>query len=293
MITIPSFSCKTLTEEFIPDTLHFLIKHEEQCVSLVSKFIDNGKTRLPINADCFIVFNTNTNKILGVVLITKSGLLLHYLDLCEIKGLSSDEQKKAFAELSNILRKKKLYCIMGEQNGTDFLLLLYEKKPTEIREYNLMIFNNNLVSLTELTNEYEIIKCNIHNADDLYTLQEIYDCAEVLPINEQFEPLRCKSNLLLQLKTMPFFAIKKNNQIIAKAGINAQGINYVQIGGVCTHPTYRCQKLAQHLVHHIIQFAIAQKKQVVLFANTQNTAANKAYEKQGFEFHSFFNIVYF
>lgn len=294
MTELVPFSCKMLTDELLNESFDFLLAHEEQCVSLVSKLIDNDKIRMPINNEtCYVTCDEKRKQINGFILITKSGLLLHCFDLTEASKYHKDEQAFIFQDLSIQLNKKKLYCIMGEQEGTKLIQLLYNKEIIENREYHLMVHSGQKNPLKALPEKYKIIKCNIHDADSLYTLQEIYDKAEILPLNEVFEPLRCKSNLLLQLKTMTIFGIKREDEFIAKAGINAQGINWVQIGGVCTHPDYRCKQLAQHLVSQIIQFANIQKKQIVLFVNKQNIPAINAYKKQGFIFLKSFNIVYF
>ena len=84
----------------------------------------------------------------------------------------------------------------------------------------------------------------------------------------------------------------ERNRYIAKAGTNAQGFHWFQIGGVYTLPAYRNKGLAAAAVAHLINTHGAEAHGFALFVKTANTAALRVYEKLGFEQCGLFRMSY-
>ena len=84
----------------------------------------------------------------------------------------------------------------------------------------------------------------------------------------------------------------ERNRYVAKAGSNAQGFHWFQIGGVYTLPAYRNKGLAAAAVAHLINTHSAESHGFALFVKTANTAALRVYEKLGFEQCGLFRMSY-
>ncbi len=89
------------------------------------------------------------------------------------------------------------------------------------------------------------------------------------------------------------FALFADTELVAKANSNAIGWNYVQIGGVYTHPLYRRNYYAWHLLKLLCDRIQRTQKNVSLFVKEKNIPAIKLYEKIGFCKKETYAIAYF
>ena len=138
-----------------------------------------------------------------------------------------------------------------------------------------------------------IIKCTVSDAPRLVPLQLQYDKVEVLLDGMEESEDEGRLALVGKLKTQDIYADVLGGEVVAKAGTNARGINWVQIGGVYTKPLYRKLGIAGKLVSHIARRAAESEKQTALFVKELNTLAIHAYERAGFVRRGSWRIVYF
>ncbi|MEE0878854.1 MAG: GNAT family N-acetyltransferase, partial [Treponemataceae bacterium] len=144
-----------------------------------------------------------------------------------------------------------------------------------------------------LPKDFEIVKCNQENLQDLFELQKNYDIVEVIPPGKEFCELNCKTLLRKNLETQIIYAIKKDSKFVAKAGSNAIGKNFIQLGGVFTDENYRGQGFAQVLIKELCKTIRNMNKEPVLFVQVKNESAKRAYRKVGFVYQSDYTICYY
>jgi predicted GNAT family acetyltransferase len=129
--------------------------------------------------------------------------------------------------------------------------------------------------------------------DTVLPLQCAYEVEEVLapgmPLRTDASRLILRQQITRGLVTI----VQAGAQIIAKAGLNATGSRYAQIGGVYTLPQWRNQGIASQLMKLLVQAMLACGWGGSLFVKTHNTPALRVYRKLGFQEQGSFSVVYF
>lgn len=200
-------------------------------------------------------------------------------------------------QFMNFFKDKKITSIIGERSGTEFILNLLQKIGFICQQqvfYKLMILKKSPNPAPEiLYNDDEIRRCQINNLEELHQLQKEYMETEIAPVGRHITDLETKANLKQILKNQLCFALYSNDEAVAKINTNAIGFNWIQIGGVFTHPMYRHNYYAWHLMHLICTRIQKTKRNPCLFVKEKNTGAYELYKKIGFEETGKFEICYF
>lgn len=76
--------------------------------------------------------------------------------------------------------------------------------------------------------------------------------------------------------------LRSEGKIVSKANIHGVSKNYVQIGGVMTHPTYQGKGFAKQTVSALCGHWLTQNKDIILFVRNDNIPAIKVYQALGF-----------
>lgn len=287
-----------LSQSNIKPAIDFLTVQEESCVSLISRILDGMPNELFCYSLLYKIDNNNpANKICGVIMISKGGLIQHHFENPSELENSIDFQN----QLKILLENKNLYCIMGDKNGSNLLIktiskIFENKLPYENRDYLLLKYHPEYLPdfLNEKNPEYtELVHCDVSNLEDLYEIQKNYDLVEVLPPGKEFSELNCKTLLRKNLETQIIYAIKKDDKFVAKAGSNAIGKNFIQLGGVFTDEKYRGQGFAQVLIKQLCKTIRNMQKEPVLFVQVKNESAKRSYRKVGFVYQSDYTICYY
>lgn len=251
-----------------------------------------GELVMPPPKFPYWILTDEQNHIQGVIMISAAGLVLHsFSPLCiSVYQTESD----LLMPLKKLITSLPLYCIMGSKEGTMLLQTLYERKVRCIREYELLTYKD--TDYTDTEQQLALItlrRCTEKDTDSLFPLQKEYDKVEVLPDGDTLNETASRQNLVRLLKTQEVFAVLVNGHFCAKAGTNAQGLNWVQIGGVYTDSAWRNKGFARLLVSYIAHSFSMRKKKVTLFVKTGNAGAKQAYHKAGFTFDSLYTILYY
>ena len=121
----------------------------------------------------------------------------------------------------------------------------------------------------------------------------MYMAKEVAPQGKQITDLEASAQLKSILKDQLCFALYSDGEIVSKANTNAIGFNYVQLGGVYTHPLYRKNYYAWHLVYTICQRVLKTGRKLSLFVKEKNNPAIMLYKRIGFVETGTYIIGYF
>ena len=172
----------------------------------------------------------------------------------------------------------------------------YAVREERVQNYGLSVSAGSIEddeATVALRDTGTIIKCTTADATRLLPLQMQYDKAEVLLQGMVEDENECRLRLVGQLKIQDIFADIIGDEIVAKAGTNAKGEKWVQLGGVYTKPLYRRLGIASRLVSHIARTAEAEGKSSALFVKELNTSAIHSYERAGFVRRGSYRIVYY
>lgn len=274
----------------------FIEPWEFSCTTL-SSYIRKQKENL--------FYILHQNQLFGVIYFDK--VLLHCIPFFEQNNSAtqqdySDIKSKFQSAILQFLDGKQLSCIDGSKNTTELILEALNTlsiQPFQTNQYQLMTLENNPVPAPEgLSPDDEIKRC-INTATDidlLRDLQKMYLAKEVAPAGKQITDFEVNARLKLILKEQLCFALYSDGEVVAKANTNAIGNKWVQLGGIYTHPLYRKNYYAWHLIYTICIRILRTNRKITLFVKTRNQPAIQLYTRMGFTVPTsipFYTISYF
>lgn len=316
--------------EITPDTLEeaaaFIALHEERSIALMSHLTDGTNLHMPDSQFRYYLFRRSRKEpVIAVVCLSENGLVLHHLGDAVF---ADDALSAAIArDLTGALRHIPLYCILGEQRGSEFIRACTKKKTRAVIHYQLMTWNapqagaqalkadNALSADGAALPEKQIMpafsapagltltRCTEDDTEALLPLQKEYDLVEVLQEGDEWNEDFCRLTLRKNLRTQHIIGLKADgaasadgaaaSRFAAKAGTNAIGRQWWQLGGVFTRAEFRSKGCAAFLVEQLAQMAGAEGKQTALFVKEANTPAKAAYTKAHFTPLGPFEIIYY
>lgn len=271
----------------------FLLPYESRSVSLMSRLLKQRQANFfTHNTQQSVFFLKIKNapitqeSIRGIFLLTSGNFLLHYILPCDMHVIDT---------VKTFLHKKNLYGIAGMHESSQIPEACLPKPPKIIYDYYLMIYENSRCfgknAENHLPEGFFVRRCFESDVENILPLQKSYYIQEVLPKGEQFNLHNCRAVLKNILSEQIVYGIAKENTdfFVAKAGTNAQGLAWSQIGGVYTDDAYRNRGFAQYLVRHL---SASIDKEIVLFVKKENVPAIAAYKKAGFFINGAYRICY-
>jgi predicted GNAT family acetyltransferase len=276
----------TVTEKTFSQALSFVRQREYACVGLSSRLCVGGKALLPSPSSGELVMIKASQEIQGVVFLSSNGILTHCL--------SKDIPKEGLQGLAEFMCKRRVRCILGETQGTSLFEALHPGLKIRSVDYNLMLHEvaPSQGSCT-LPPPFVVSRAEPEDAEFLLELQEGYEKEEVIPPGDPFSPQACLTNLRITLEKQRVHMITREGIALAKAGTNAQGFDWDQIGGVYTHPLWRGKGLGSALIERIKEEAGSMSRKLSLFVKTENLAAQRVYQRAGFQEAGNFRIAYY
>lgn len=265
------------TEQQYTAAQYFVMPYEQHCCSLMQRILAQ-------EGNLYLI--AEENKLCGVFYFVEGGILMPCLP----------HLSKNLAEcLHDFFYDKYIFCITGKSDYVTFLnKLLTDDDNHDLIDTRFFYLMEHEYSIKySLNPSYTIEPCRLQDSDALFPLHLSYLMEEVRNPIEQPNPVEERKSLKHIINSQYMLAIKRNGIPIAKAQTNAQGLNYVQIGGVYTQRQSRRQGLACQLVSEIADWAYKKNKKTVLFVNKYNASALHSYENAGFSIHDNFIISYF
>lgn len=301
---------RELTPDTLQETADFIGLHEERSIALMSHLTDGWTLHMPEGQFAYYLFRRSRKEsVVAVVCLSENGLVLHHIG----DEVFADESLRSSIarDLHGALRQIPLYCILGEERGSEFIRSCTKKKSRACIHYQLMTWQPQALKadeappatpLTGLT----LTRCSEDDTDALLPLQKEYDLVEVLQPGDEWNEDFCRLTLRKNLRTQRIIGLKAGPQALkadnassaeslfaAKAGTNSIGRQWWQLGGVFTRSEYRNRGCAAFLVEQLAQMAAAEGKRTALFVKEANTPAKAAYTKAHFTPLGPFEIVYY
>lgn len=264
-----------------PSIIKFVSPYEPTCVQLCSY--------LRKNSEHIYILQSENGDTLGI--LYNDSTVFHCIPQQNLPQLDK-------SQLLNFLysSQKRIKCISGESTGTGFIVNLLQTKvsaPYQTNHYNLMTATAITNPPDTLCNDDQIIHCTENNLDSLLPLQKMYVQQEVAPAGREVSDAEVSLSLRQLLKTQLCVALSTDDELVAKANTNAIGFNWIQLGGIFTHPLYRRNGYAWQLISAICRRTTAAGKSTALFVKDINIPAIELYKKLGFKKTATFTIAYF
>ena len=127
----------------------------------------------------------------------------------------------------------------------------------------------------------------------LFPLQRGYELEEVLLEDSIFDNKLCLQNLKSLIKRETVLVAYRGGIPVAKAGTNARGYCFSQVGGVYTLPEYRGKGIGRYLMALLARREWDQGRGLALFVKKTNLPARSLYHRGGFKRMGDFRITYY
>lgn len=268
------------------DLIEFLSKEEWGHVGFSSRLKEAKES---VSSDTIYIRRSPSNdrRICEALLYTKSGLLIPVLSRTEtLLG----------PELSQMLfrkrEKRRLHTIMGLRKDVESAQRSIESAGRASIIYYVMT----LETPPPLIPSRSRVVCKRGKSQDagmLYPLQKAYEIEEVLLDPNTFNSGACYSSLQKNLRREIIYYALIDGQVVAKAGTNARGFSFAQLGGVYTVTDVRNRGIAEQVLSVLLQELFEEGTGASLFVKKDNIAAIALYRKLGFTLRDEFKIAYY
>ncbi|MFW5713018.1 MAG: GNAT family N-acetyltransferase [Spirochaetia bacterium] len=280
---------KRVDQDTFTDLLRFILPLEHICVNFTSRLLQHSRPALPSPRESVVFIGINGGKIAAAVLVTSKGLLIpvHSDNL----SLSAEQIQPLLTQVYRYVRR--LYCLIGiEDTVRQYENLL--KSPIDVRRSHYLMVRPKTRHLSPLHISADI---HIHSLSEkdvrrVFPLEKAYQFEEVVVHPEHFNPSAYMLHFRKVVKTQRILFATLDTTPISKAGTNAIGINYTQIGGVYTAPEHRGHGVARALMHRLIEEIQATGRNSVLFVRTSNRSAIQLYRRLNFDIVGRYQISY-
>jgi predicted GNAT family acetyltransferase len=269
--------------------LRFLLPREHICVNFTSRLLQRTRPELPSPREAAVFMGFANNSIRAAVLVTSKGLLVpvHSDNLT----LSAEQIKPLFTHVYRYIRR--IYCLIGvEETVRQYEPLL--RSPIDVRRSHYLMVRP---KQRPLSLQRSSIHIDIHHLSDkdvkrVFPLEKAYQFEEVVVHPERFNPAAYLLHFRKVVKNQKILFATHTDIPIAKAGTNAIGINYTQIGGVYTAPEHRGHGVARALMHRLIEEIMVSGQSSVLFVRADNRSAIQLYRRLNFDIIGRYQISY-
>ncbi len=264
----------------------YLLDNEEYWTGLTGRLFRNRRLIIPAHTNDIHTIHEG-NSLYGVVYNNSDGYTFPAVQWPWANG-TEEALKELFTGM------KKITTLLGDSHVVDLCILHRHKQPAYRVDYLLMArpVSNTLIPEQTPGGE-EILLADRSMARALYPLQRDYEKEEVLLQPEKFNSLICMTHLKETLGNQIVYTARRNRQFIAKAGTNARGVNWSQIGGVYTVPELRSQGISRRLMQRILISLSGVGQGASLFVKRNNLPAVHLYRKLRFNELAHFSIAYF
>lgn len=269
------------------ELLQFLRSREWTCVSFSSRLVnrEGGGNRIYVNRAA-----EEDNRIVESLLLTPHGLILPVIE----PSLYSPDRYRE--ELLPLLRAaaRGVHSIMGLEEQVAAVESLLTSRVHERIEYYLMTreyFNIERPVMED--SSLKVRRASAYDVRALFPLQRDYEKEEVLLNPEKFNSTASFLTLQKNLRKELIYVAELDGVPVAKAGTNARGMNYFQIGGVFTVPSLRGRGIGKMIMKALMWEIAQKKKHLCLFVKRSNQSAIRLYTSLGFTLRDKYAISYY
>ena len=291
---------RSLLEDERERAVQFIEKRENECTALMEQVLKSAE-------NVFVLEDVLHGHFCALFYLRNKSTLFHFIPFVKKEpeadfNFSEIQKQEIEKALFVFLSDLEIFCVSGEYEGTLFINSILRRAGKillDLREYILMENDFSNSACLELEDRIDVFvkKCSLEDKNFLIELERKYRLEEVV-INKKEEDDKIIHFVLnTALTTQCIFCAMKieNGKLfaVAKAGTNAQGKNYFQLGGVFCREEFRNRRIAFFVIQHLLQFIHSCGKKASLFVKVKNEPAKKLYKNLGFTETGKYGISYF
>jgi len=229
----------------------------------------------------------NEGKVGAALFISHSGVVLPALG-----DGRSDEITDDFLDAIISSHRNRIHSVIGMEDPVMEIERRMNRLPPDMQNYRMFVRSNPTVIRMGGIRNLAIRRATHMDADALWPLEKAYQIEEVLREGNYLNESSVRTHLIRTLREQEVYMAISDGIPIAKAGTNAQGIGYDQIGGVFVDTRYRNRGVAACIVQQLLQSIAERGKKACLFVKDSNAAALRLYRNLGFQDRGTFRISY-
>ena len=291
---------RSLLEDERERAVQFIEKRENECTALMEQVLKSAE-------NVFVLEDVLHGHFCALFYLRNKSTLFHFIPFVKKEpeadfNFSEIQKQEIEKALFVFLSDLEIFCVSGEYEGTLFINSILRRAGKillDLREYILMENDFSNSACLELEDRIDVFvkKCSLEDKNFLIELERKYRLEEVV-INQKEEDDKIIHFVLSKALTTQciFCAMKIENGklfAVAKAGTNAQGKNYFQLGGVFCREEFRNRRIAFFVIQHLLQYIHSCEKKASLFVKVKNEPAKKLYKNLGFTETGKYGISYF
>ena len=252
----------------------FLYAQEWNCVSFTSLLQTRAYDALHIDRE--------GSAITQAVMLGLHGLLLPVLD----PGTPT-------FPVDLVRRLPGALTVMGTEASVAATERALGRPPTRAVGYHLMRLDRSVWRDDPTPKAAVVRRALLTDLGALYPLQRDYEKEEVLLDPTLHDPRLCRAHLKRTLREQVVYVAEMDGRPVAKAGTNARGHDYDQIGGVFTVTGLRGHGLGRAVMAALLRHIYGEKRGACLFVKRDNAPAVALYRRLRFEITGGFRISYY
>lgn len=210
---------------------------------------------------------------------------------------TSDGDERFIAPLVRS-RRDRLFSIIGTEERVRFIEDFLDDAPVDSERYRLFT-DERPSSIRESRGREgecgELLTIRAASPGDfqeLWPLERHYQMEEVIRSGREVSEYRLRELFRTALKRQSIYMAIRDGEAVGKAGTNARGFTYDQVGGVFVTPKYRRRGIAAELMHVLLNAIHRGGRGACLFVKESNSAALNLYRGLGLGDRGGFRISY-
>jgi len=204
----------------------------------------------------------------------------------------TDEGETSFLRKIFVTRKERVFSIIGMENAVLGIERLFDRIPPDVQNYRMFTGDHIREPSMEMKSDLTILRAGPSDSELLWPLEKEYQIEEVLRAGNQLNEAAARKHFINTLKEQLVYYAALDGIPVAKAGTNARGMVYDQIGGVFVKPLYRNRGFARQVLNHLLYTITAEGRKPCLFVKDSNLPALGLYQNLGFLDRGTFRISY-
>jgi predicted GNAT family acetyltransferase len=259
------------------------------CTAFTERLLNNDQVTIPDPREYRVLIRIDpSGRLTGAILQSRSGL--YYPVLAETSCHVEEEVLDALRRTT-----RRVYSLMGRRADVSALEQILPRRPAQAVEYHLMTQEEPPpeIPLPRLPRDLVITLSGVDDAELLFPIQKLYEIEEVLLPGSSFNAAASLTHLRQILAQQIVVHGTIHGTAIAKAGTNARGLFYDQLGGVFTDSSYRSRGVGTALMLRLLSYIAAEQKTATLFVKMDNAPAIAMYRSLRFQVLDDFRISYY
>lgn len=267
--------------------IDFLKVDEWRHIALTSRLKKAGEVCFGSVSDGRIWLREKDGTVNGCLYISQYGVVL---PVFKPEELTHQEERV----LRNLLlsRQSRIFSVMGMSNRVHFVEKLLGSSPLEMANYRMLTHTPTAGDARIRDSSITVRTAGLPDLEFLWPLEKSYLREEVLREGHELNEFSTRRMFSRALQDQMIYCATLNGRPVAKAGTNARGWFYDQIGGVFVVPEHRKQGFGRRVTEELLEAIGRERRHACLFVKESNRPARQLYTALGFNDRGGFKISY-